>query len=58
MSINDHTMAAGKENILLVLTSHDKLGETGKQTGWYLPEVAHPWKVSDSAAEIEAHFVQ
>lgn len=28
--------------ILMVLTSNDKLGETGEQTGWYLPEVAHP----------------
>lgn len=24
------------KKILVVLTSHDKLGETGKPTGWYL----------------------
>lgn len=29
----------------MVLTSHDKLGDTGTQTGWYLPEAAHPWEV-------------
>jgi putative intracellular protease/amidase len=29
--------------ILIVLTSHDRLGETGRPTGFYLPEAAHPW---------------
>jgi len=28
--------------IVIVLTNHNKLGDTGKQTGWYLPELAHP----------------
>ncbi|RFU25555.1 hypothetical protein B7463_g10777, partial [Scytalidium lignicola] len=28
---------------LIVLTSHEKLGDTGKKTGWYLPEFAHPY---------------
>jgi len=31
--------------VLFVLTSHDKLGDTGKPTGWYLPEFAHPYDV-------------
>ncbi|KAJ9136509.1 Glyoxalase 3 [Pleurostoma richardsiae] len=31
--------------ILVVLTSHSKLGDTGKPTGWYLPELAHPYDV-------------
>ncbi|KAK4237345.1 class I glutamine amidotransferase-like protein [Achaetomium macrosporum] len=31
--------------ILVVLTSHGKLGNTGKPTGWYLPELAHPYSV-------------
>lgn len=35
---------AGKR-VLVVMTSHDQLGDTGKQTGWYLPEVAHPYNV-------------
>ena len=30
------------QKVLIVLTSHDTLGETGKETGFYLPEVTHP----------------
>ncbi len=33
------------KKVLLVLTSHDQLGDSGKKTGWYLPEVAHPYEV-------------
>ena len=29
--------------VLLVLTSHNKLGDTDQVTGWYLPEAAHPY---------------
>lgn len=29
--------------VLIVVTSHDKLGRTGKKTGYYLPEVTHPY---------------
>ncbi|MFD9456652.1 type 1 glutamine amidotransferase domain-containing protein [Streptomyces sp. NPDC059985] len=32
------------KRILLVLTSHDQLGDTGRNTGYYVPEAAHPWK--------------
>jgi len=28
---------------LIVVTSHDRLGDTGKSTGYYLPEVTHPY---------------
>jgi len=28
--------------VLFVLTSHDKLGETGKPTGWYLVSSSSP----------------
>ncbi|XP_078590351.1 uncharacterized protein LOC144870313 isoform X3 [Branchiostoma floridae x Branchiostoma japonicum] len=35
--------------VLLVVTGHGQLGNTGKPTGWYLPEVAHPWKVFTDA---------
>ncbi|KXG46062.1 ThiJ/PfpI [Penicillium griseofulvum] len=31
--------------VLVVLTSHDKIDATGKPTGWYLPEFAHPHEV-------------
>ncbi|MEK6681572.1 MAG: DJ-1/PfpI family protein [Nitrospirota bacterium] len=33
------------KKVLFVVTNHDKLGNTGKQTGFYLPEVSHPHKV-------------
>ncbi|KAK4458075.1 class I glutamine amidotransferase-like protein [Cladorrhinum samala] len=36
--------------ILVVLTSHDKLGDTGKPTGWYLSEFSHPHHVFDQAS--------
>jgi putative intracellular protease/amidase len=32
------------KKILIVVTSHDDLGGAGK-TGFYVPEVAHPWHV-------------
>ncbi|KAL1872035.1 hypothetical protein VTK73DRAFT_1703 [Phialemonium thermophilum] len=35
--------------ILVVLTSHSELGNTGKKTGWYLPEFAHPYDVFKAA---------
>ena len=34
-----------KGKVLIVLTNHDRLGNTGKQTGYYLSEAAHPYKV-------------
>lgn len=40
-------------NILMVLTSHDKLGETGKKTGFWLEEFAAPYYVfKDAGAAI------
>ena len=39
--------------ILMVLTSHDKLGDTGKKTGFWVEEFAAPYYVlSDAGAEI------
>ena len=39
--------------ILMVLTSHDKLGETGNKTGFWLEEFAAPYYVfKDAGAEI------
>lgn len=37
------------QKVLIVLTSHDTLGNTGKETGFYLPEVSHPVDVFDRA---------
>ncbi|QIK96798.1 type 1 glutamine amidotransferase domain-containing protein [Sphingomonas sp. HDW15A] len=36
-------------NILMVLTSHDQLGETGKKTGFWLEEFAAPYYVLKDA---------
>ena len=42
------------KKILFVVTNHDKLGETGEPTGYYLGEVTHPWAVlSDAGYEID-----
>src|SRR5665647_3329371 len=39
--------------ILMVLTSHEELGSTGKKTGFWLEEFAAPYYVfKDSGAEI------
>jgi putative intracellular protease/amidase len=39
--------------ILMVLTSHDKLGDTGKKTGFWLEEFASPYYVfKDAGADI------
>lgn len=43
-----------KKKILFVVTSQDKLGSTGKSTGYYLSEVSHPWAVlSEAGYEID-----
>ena len=40
-------------NILMVLTSHDQLGNTGKKTGFWLEEFAAPYYVfKDAGAQI------
>ncbi len=39
--------------VLMVLTSHDKLGNTGRKTGFWLEELAAPYFIfKDSGAEI------
>jgi putative intracellular protease/amidase len=39
--------------ILMILTSHDKLGDTGKRTGFWLEEFAAPYYVfKDAGAEV------
>ncbi len=39
--------------VLMVLTSHDKLGDTGKKTGFWLEELAAPYYVlKDAGVEI------
>ncbi|MFD8383444.1 type 1 glutamine amidotransferase domain-containing protein [Streptomyces sp. NPDC059679] len=44
----------GTRKILFALTSHQELGETGRTTGFYVGEAAHPWKVlSDAGYEVD-----
>ncbi|KAJ3203574.1 hypothetical protein HDU67_010105 [Dinochytrium kinnereticum] len=35
----------GNKDILFIVTSHGDMADTGKKTGWYLPEVAHPYNI-------------
>ncbi|WP_198555219.1 hypothetical protein [Siphonobacter sp. SORGH_AS_0500] len=45
-----------EKKVLFVVTSHDKKGDTGQPTGYYLGEVSHPWDVLH-AAGYEIDFV-
>ena len=39
--------------VLIVLTSHDKLGDTGKKTGFWLEEFASPYyRLKDAGAQV------
>lgn len=40
---------AGQKPVLIVLTSHAQLGETGKTTGFFLGELTHPLAVFEKA---------
>lgn len=43
-----------KKKVLFVVTSHDKKGDTGEATGFYLSEVTHPWEVlAEAGYEID-----
>ena len=44
------------KKVLFVVTSHDKIGDTGQPTGYYLAEVSHPWDVLHNAG-FEIDFV-
>jgi len=46
---NSCTSKPNDKKVLMVFTNHDKLGDTGKPTGWYLAEAAHPYKVFTDA---------
>jgi len=38
-------LPARNNRVLIAVTNHGVLGDTGKNTGWFLPEVAHPYHV-------------
>ena len=41
--------------VLMVLSSHDQLGNTGRKTGFWLEEMAAPYYVfKDAGAQIES----
>lgn len=43
-----------RTHVLLALTSHDRLGDTGEPTGFYVPEAAHPWRLfTDAGFEVD-----
>ncbi len=42
-----------REKVLFVVTSHNKLGNTGKPTGYFLSEVTHPWSVLSEQFDID-----
>lgn len=44
------------QKVLIVVTSHDSLGDTGKSTGFYLSEASHPHDVFTQAG-MEVDFV-
>jgi putative intracellular protease/amidase len=45
--------------VLFVLTSHGKLGETGRSTGFWLAEAAHPWRVfTDAGYRVDLVSIQ
>jgi putative intracellular protease/amidase len=41
--ISNKVMANKNPNVLIVLTSHSKLGDTDQKTGFWLPELTHPY---------------
>src|SRR6056297_1669308 len=46
-------VSTSQGRVLLVVTNHAELGDTGEPTGYYLSEVAHPWKVfRDAGLEV------
>lgn len=50
-TINSEKMG---NKILFVVTSHDKLGDTGQATGYYMGEVSHAWALLvDAGYEID-----
>ncbi|MFT7582071.1 MAG: putative intracellular protease/amidase [Myxococcota bacterium] len=46
---NRDTLKTAQKKILIALTSHGELGDTGRKTGFYLSEVTHPYEVFTKA---------
>jgi len=41
--------ATKDKQILIVVTNHGEMGDTGAPTGYFLSEVSHPWHVFTEA---------
>src|SRR4051794_22874693 len=51
--LNNERLGRREMKILMVLTSHDKLGDTGRKTGFWLEELAAPYFVfKDAGVEV------
>ncbi len=51
----EFTLQAETKPVLIVLTSHKELGDTGKTTGFFLSELTHPLEVFEKAG-LEVEF--
>ena len=49
LALSAPVSAAEQKPVLIVLTSHAKLGDTGKPTGFFLGELTHPLEVFEKA---------
>lgn len=49
-----NTQAKSSIKVLLVLTNHSELGQTGKKTGYFLSEVTHPYfKLKEAGFKVD-----
>ena len=49
VAAGDTTGSPVGRSVLLALSSHHRLGDTDRKTGFYVPEAAHAWKVFRTA---------
>ncbi|WP_197489987.1 type 1 glutamine amidotransferase domain-containing protein [Rheinheimera sp. SA_1] len=53
------TFAFAAEKVLIVVTSHSKMGNTAEKTGYWLGEVTHPYKeLLDAGFEVQIASIQ
>lgn len=55
-TVNPDQPVSSAKPVLFVVSGHTELGDTGKKTGYFLSEVAHPWHVL-SQAGVGVRFV-
>ncbi|ROS00184.1 putative intracellular protease/amidase [Sinobacterium caligoides] len=53
------SFAKNNAKVLIVLTSHSQLGDTGKKTGFWLPELTHPYyELTDAGYSTDIASIQ